>query len=328
MVVVAALLGATACGNRGPRPPPGQTSVTRDGGSAADPEPVVAAELDAGPAVAAGAPSLDCERLPFARDIPIAEASGAVWLPQQDGVIVVVGDSGNHGAYLVLDDADGTVLAKGRLPLDGPGDDLEGLSTDGILLWAITSSGYLRAWRPAGADEKGYQLAVPAYPVEADGACEVDDVNCGHNFEGLCLAAAGRGAAGTPADQVEGCAGYAASKKSGELLCLVREGDRYRLDPTRSLAMSSPEALAACDIGPDGAVWTGDNLFGGTQVRRRHDGATMMARLGDGFPETMAIAPADGGAVIVFRFSDTSGSPSKASRHRCRVIAAPAARPE
>ena len=108
----------------------------------------------------------------------------------------------------------------------------------------------------------------------------------------------------------------------------MRDGDRYRWDPTRSIDVSSKDALAACDFGPDGALWTGDNLFGGNRVQRRYAGTVASAYLGDGFAETMAIAPGEAGSVIVFRFSDLGGSPSLASRYRCRAIASTEAQPE
>lgn len=254
--------------------------------------------------VADPSPSLEaCTRLPFAATLPIAEASGAVWLPRDGGVIVVVADSGHDGDYLVIDDEDGHVLERGKLPLGGRGDDLEGLAADGDELWAITSSGWMRSWvpRPGG----GYTAKVAAYPLEDDGECPIDSVNCGHNFEGLCL---------TAAPLPDGCRGYAAAKADGDLVCLVADGDRWRVDRTRSIHVAPGEVLAACDITADGAVWTGDNFFGATTVRRLVGGkVTATARLGDGFPEAMAIAP-DG---TLFRFSDTGGAPSKAARYRC-----------
>lgn len=270
--------------------------------------------------------ALVCERLPFADDIPIAEASGAVWLPAAGGIVVVVADSGNGGDYLVLDDDDGRVLAAGKVPLGGPGDDLEGLATDGTLLWAITSSGHLRAWSgldgatPAADLGKPLALAIPAYPLDAAEPCKLTQVNCGLNFEGLCLVAPH--ATGTRPPQR--CDGYAASKATGKLLCLVRDGDRYRLDPSRSIVAAAPEALAACEIASDGAVWTGENLFGSNRVQRFAAGIDR-APLGTGFAETMALAPAPNGDTIVFRFSDLGRSPSRASRYRCRGATAAAA---
>ena len=52
-----------------------------------------------------GVPDLaHCERLPFAATLPVPEASGAVWLSRDGGVIMVIGDSGHDGAYVIVDE--------------------------------------------------------------------------------------------------------------------------------------------------------------------------------------------------------------------------------
>lgn len=300
------LLGLASCGRRAAGPEPRHDDDSRPIATAAAP-----AAVDAADAIAAGdGPRLDgCVRQPFAETLPIAEASGAVWLARDGGVVLVVADSGHDGDYLVIDDADGRILERGQLPLGGRGDDLEGLAADrdGTRIWAITSSGWLRAWtaRPDG----GFELVVAAYPIDDDDECPIDAVNCGRNFEGLCLGPTGAGG---------GCAGYAAAKATGDLICLVADGDRWRADPSRTVHATGPEALAACDIAPDGAVWTGDNLFGARLVRRLVGGeVTARASLGDGFPEAMALAP-DG---TLFRFSDTGGAPSRVTKYRCGAAA-------
>lgn len=246
-----------------------------------------------------------CERIPFATTIPIAEASGAVWLP--GGTIVVVSDSGNDGAYVTLDAKDGQLVASGKMPLGGGGDDLEGLATADGMLWAITSSGWMRAWK-LHRSGRGYELVVSAYRIDSEDECAIDAVNCGHNYEGLCLQPAASAALG-------GCAGYAAAKATGDLVCLVADDNgRYVAAPERRVHVSGREALAACDIAADGTIWTGDNLFGRSSVRRVVKGAVVdSASLGTGFPEAMALAP-DG---TIFRFSDTGTGPSSATAYRC-----------
>ncbi len=300
-------LGAVAgCGRKAPgdeppvRPPPADAAVATSTDVA--PEPAVV-----------GTPDLaHCERLPFAASLPVAEASGAVWLSRDGGVVMVIGDSGHHGAFVIVDDDDGRVLEQGKLPLGGPGDDLEGLAAegpDGEMVWAITSSGYVRGWQHKSGS--GFRLAVAAHRIDEDDDCAVDSFNCGRNYEGLCLAPAG-GSGG-------GCAGYAVAKADGDLVCLVRDGEGWRADRARTIDLGTRDATAACDITADGAVWTGDNLFGGTVVRQVAGGKLVAsAPLGEGFPEAMAIAP--GG--IVFRFSDVGGSsPSRAAKYRCAASA-------
>lgn len=271
-------------------------------------------------------PGAACERLPFATSIPVPEASGAAWLHEDGGDrVLVVGDSGRSGAYVEIGAEDGRVLRRGALPLgDGAGDDVEGLATDGQRLWGLTSAGWMRAWVKDG---DGYRLVLGPYPIEHRGPCKMDSVNCGHDFEGLCLRPAGTVGA-------DGCVGYAAAKAEGALYCLtvapapaeddgkgpgprlmlsVREGHHA---PRPLPAITAKGALADCAIASDGAVWTGDNMFGGGTVRRL-DAPAWEGPLGDGFPEAMALAP--GG--IVYRFSDAGGEPSLAGRYRCAAAA-------
>lgn len=289
LLLLVVVLAASGCGRASPDPVP--VPVPSPSPSSPPPSPYVSPDLSS------------CTRLPFAATLPIAEASGAVWLPRDGGVIVVIADSGHDGDYLIIDDEDGQVLERGKLPLGGRGDDLEGLAADGDDLWAITSSGWMRSWvhRPGG----GFSAKVTAYALEDDGECPIDAVNCGHNYEGLCLAAA---------PLADGCRGYAVAKADGDLVCLVAAGDRWQVDRARTFHVTHGDVMAACDITADGAVWTGDNLFGTTTVRRLVGGKVAASgRLGDGFPEAMAIAP-DG---TIYRFSDMGGAPSRVGKYRC-----------
>lgn len=241
-----------------------------------------------------------CERLPFAETLPIAEASGAVLLGDQ---LLVISDSGNDGAYVIVDAETGEVEAQGEIPLGkGASDDVEGLAVapDGVL-WGVTSSGWMRAWT---RDGEGFAL-VDGYALAEPLSCDAESVNCGANLEGLCLA---------PVDG-DGCDGYVAAKDDGHLYCLVRDGARYVADAARSIEVTSPEALADCAFAPDGTVWTGDNLFGGDTVRRVDPAGavTEVGALGVGFPEVITV----GAGGVVYRLSDTSGSPSMASRWKC-----------
>jgi hypothetical protein len=299
--VVAVLAG---CGRKAPGDDP---PVRPPAGDAAMSAGATAADGGAG----GGGELTDCERLPFAETVPVPEASGAQWLARDGGVVMVVGDSGHHGAYAVIAGDDGRVLEHGKLPLGGSGDDLEGLAAeadDGERMWAITSSGWMRGWRRKPG---GFELEVSAHRIDEDDECSVDSVNCGHNYEGLCLVP--RTIDGGQLS--DGCAGYAVAKTDGHLVCLVRDGERWVADRARSIDLGTRDASAACDITPDGAVWTGDNLFGGSTVRRLVGGKVVAsARLGEGFPEAMAIAP--GG--IIYRFSDVGGqTPSRVAKYRC-----------
>jgi len=250
-----------------------------------------------------------CARLPFAETLPIAEASAAVFLA--DGMLVVA-DSGNAGAYVILDPDTGAVRSHGALPLGaGASDDLEGLAVapDGVL-WGVTSSGYLRAWRRDGA---GFALIDGPYGLGARLACEAGSINCGANLEGLCLS--------PKVEPDDGCVGFVASKTDGKLHCLVRDGARLRAEPRVTIAVTDPEALADCAFDPTGdAVWTGGNLFDGglvSKVTGWRDPAdvtvTAIGSLGVGLPEVIAV----GDAGVIYRFSDSGTTPSLAGRWNC-----------
>ena len=247
-----------------------------------------------------------CEEEAFAEVIGVAEASGAVWVEASFGLdahLVVIGDSGTKGAFVVVDEA-GVELGKGALPLGGAGDDLEGLARVGAKYVAITSGGQVHEWRRVAADR--FELGA-VYPV-GEMACR--GVNCGWNFEGLCLAEAG-----------DGCDGYAASKEKGVLVCLELEAGKVRADEGRVIPVAMAEMLTGCDIAPEGdLLYAGNNLFGGNAVKRWsgwRDPATARAeelgRLGPGFGEAIAVGPAG----TVYRFSDMGGAPSRAGKVSC-----------
>lgn len=243
----------------------------------------------------------ECVAIPYQHQLDVAEASGAAWLAGP-GRLLVVSDSGHDGAYVEVDAA-GEVQARGRLPLGTSGDDVEGLALDGDRVWGLTSSGQLLAWQ-RGAD--GYAL-VDGGPLDA--TCGPTTVNCGANYEGLCL---------SPTPLADGCDGYAAAKATGALVCLHRDGRGWKLAAARAYPVTGKGKLADCAIAADGTVWTGDNGFGLGAVRQwgiGADGPTLLGedRLGLGFPEVLAFGPDH----TLYRFSDLGGAPSLATAFRC-----------
>jgi hypothetical protein len=309
-----AVLAVAACNKREPQAVPVARGSGDARGSGSD---------AAGAAAASGE---RCTQMPFAETLPVPEASGAALLPV-DGrdAVVVVADSGNAGAYVVVDPADGSVRERGELPL-GPGasDDVEGLAVrDGALI-GLTSSGSVLRWQRAAGGGR-FELADGPYPI-ADPAtgrsCDPRKVNCGKNYEGICLRSG-------PVSTGE-CAGLAAAKADGALYCVVAaDGPGGRLTATAaSIAVASREMLTGCDLAPDGSAWAGTNLFGASTVYRvtgwaHPDRAVLeeIGQLGPGFPESIAVAapPDDGaGGAIVYRFSDMGGAPSAVAKYRCR----------
>jgi hypothetical protein len=280
----------------------------------------------AGSASPPAAQAMTCDSLPFAESTPVPEASGAAWL-EIDGKLglVIVGDSGNHGAYGVIDPETGATLETGALPLsDEVSDDIEGLSARGDQLIGLTSSGWVLGWRRNG---KGFERAFAPYPLgpidlpdtknndrapRGDGmVCNGRVVNCGRNYEGLCLAPTPRPGAA--------CIGFAASKADGHLYCLTDAGGKLVVHHGRSIAITRPGALSDCAFGDDDRLWVGNNLFdlGNVyEVSHWEDPATAtVARVGAlvvGFPELIA-ARGD----IIYRMSDMGGSPSMMARYRC-----------
>jgi hypothetical protein len=312
-----AVVAWAACSKREPQavPPPQAAQDAR--GSAAP-----GRQLDA----AGSAVGERCTQLPFAETLPVPEASGSALLPVDDrDALVVVADSGNSGAYVVVDPADGSVRERGELPLGhGASDDVEGLAVrDGSLI-GLTSSGSVLRWQRAAGGGR-FELVDGPYPI-ADPAtglsCDPRKVNCGKNYEGICLRSGP-----VPAGE---CAGLAAAKADGALYCVVAaDGPGGRLTATAaSIAVASREMLTGCDLAPDGSVWAGTNLFGASTVYRitgwtHPDRAALeeIGQLGPGFPESIAVAtpPADGGGgTIVYRFSDMGGEPSAVAKYRCR----------
>jgi len=271
------------------------------------------------PAPGSGSATWACDQLPFAASTPIPEASGAAWL---DGKLVVVGDSGNHGAYGIVDPETGATVEQGTLPLGNSIDDLEGLDARDGKLYGLTSPGWILVWRRTAT---GFELVEGPYalgpidlppkggigdkPPAGNGmVCDAAVTNCGRNYEGLCL----RHGPGT-----SDCTGYALSKADGHLYCLtVTEPDgRLAIHRDHAIAVDRPGVVADCAFAADGTLWAGNNLFGMSQVFRVDEvraTVTSIGPLGVGFPEVIA-ARGD----VLYRMSDTGGSPSLMAKFRC-----------
>lgn len=258
-----------------------------------------------------GDSDLRCRGERFADTVPLAEASGAVYVDGDEPYVLVVGDSGTRGAAVRLDPVTGEVLEKLKLPLDGAAsDDVEGLAHRGGTFYGITSSGWMRHWvRRDGR----FELLRDSYPIgaAADGhtCANPKQSNCARNYEGLCVA---------PATDARGCDGYAVAKADGDLHCLrfADDGALLRVDEPRPLQVSVPKVLSGCAYTDDGAILVGANALGGGAVYRVGEGdkVELWGRgIGRGFPEAIAAGPRG----VVYRFSDTGTAPSLANRYTC-----------
>ncbi len=304
-------VGALACS----KSEPAATGVGTSSGSA----------IGGGSGSAAREPT--CEQLGFATTTPVPEASGAAWL-EIDGklALVVISDSGNDGAYGVVDPETGETRETGKLPHGGGGSDLEGIAVRGGHLHVITSPGWIHTYaRVAG----GFELVDKPYPLgpidlagkggglgdqppKGSGmVCAANATNCGRNYEGLCLA---------PAGSTGGCIGFAASKADGHLYCVVEEGGKLVVQYANAIRIARPGVVADCAFTDDGRLLVGSNLFDAGTVYRVGDWQDVatakvekLANLAIGFPETIA-ARAD----VIYRMSDTgSTAPSLMAKYRC-----------
>jgi hypothetical protein len=279
------VVALAACGSATPAAAPG-------------PGPASASASASASAAAAKAADGPCEKLPFPATIPVAEASGAALIGEG---LIVVGDSGNHGEYVIIDPDSGATREQGHLPLpDGVSDDIEGVSSpDGHAIYGLVSDGTLLQW---SRRDKTFAL---------DASSRIGDARDA-NYEGLCL----RPAAAPKPDGA--CDGYAASKADGHLYCL-RGGT---IDPkTAPIAVTRKSSLADCAFTPDGReVLAGGNVFAADMVWRVDPATgakTELGLLGPGNGEV--VLPGPGGTV--WRFSDLNDSPSLAAKYRCPAIA-------
>lgn len=283
-----------------------------------------AASSDAGSAAHAlvAEPGLACKTDPsFPATLPVAEASAAAEVELLPGVreILVVSDSGRSGAALLLRVPAGPTRAI-KLPLDpAASDDIEGLawvtahaSGGGGALYTLTSSGAVRRFVPDG--QGGLRRDQDAYPLgPSPVACpNLHDVNCGRNYEGLCL---------RPRTTSARCAGYAASRASAELECLVFEGDRLAADDLRppmrlGRGLVPAGSLSDCAFGaaagPAAAtLLVTTNVYGGSSTYVVSEPAGALTPIdGLGTLNNEAIAVDRDGAAYLFGDIDSEVSPA------------------
>jgi len=237
----------------------------------------------------------------------------------------VVGDSGNAGDYAVIDPETGATGERGKMPLgDAVTDDLEGLSSRDDKLYGLLAPGWILVWQRRGSTFELVDGAYPLGPIDlpdkghgdkppkSDGmVCPGKKNNCGRNYEGLCLVP--RAHAAGP------CTGFAAAKADGRLYCLVEHAGRLQLDRSISIEITRPGALADCAFSDDGRLFAGSNLFDTASVYRvdgwQDAGSAKVENLGSlglGFPEVIAVK-----GEVIYRMSDTGGSPSLMTKFRC-----------
>jgi outer membrane protein assembly factor BamB len=295
-------------------------------GSAAPPEAGPPAEParppGTGSALEESATPTKCEQLPFAESTPVPEASGAAWMTIDGALaLVVVGDSGNDGAYAVIDPETGATREQGKLPLGTGNDDLEGLAIRDGRLVAVSSSGWIREWKRVA---KGFELVLGPYPLgpidlpdkgtvdrdEPGMVCSERKTNCGRDYEGICLAPIGQ----------RTCLGFVAAKADGTLYCLLERDGKLIVDRSLAIPITGGKRIADCAFSETGVLVVGSNLFDQANVYRvvgwtepAQARVEVIGALGLGFPEVIAMR-----GDILYRFSDTGGAPSLMTKYRCR----------
>jgi hypothetical protein len=281
------------------------------------------ASSDAGAASPPAAPisSLACKSDPsFPATLDVAEASAAAEVELIPGVreILVVSDSGRGGAALAWRIPSGPARAI-RLPLDpAASDDLEGMAWvsahaagGGGALYTLTSSGAVRRFVPDG--QGGLRRDQDAYALgKSPHACtNLRDVNCGRNYEGLCL---------RPRNVSARCAGYAASRASSELDCVVFDGDRLVADELRppmhlGRGLVPAGALSDCAFGAasgpaSATLLVTTNVYGGSSTYAVTEPSGALTPLeGLGTLNNEAVAVDGDGAVLLFGDIDSEVSP-------------------
>ncbi|MBA3458831.1 MAG: hypothetical protein H0T46_02640 [Deltaproteobacteria bacterium] len=270
-----------------------------------------------------------CHQQQYADSSSVPEASGAAWLTIGGKLtLAVVSDSGNGGAYALVDPETGETTESGTLALGESGQDFEGAAGLREQLVTVSSSGWIRAYTHDDA-ARSFTLVGDAYPLGpvdlpdkgTDGntppagngmVCGAKVTNCGRNYEGLCLV--------DEAHRKGACVGFAASKADGHLYCLTEVAGKLVVHHDKAIRITRPGALADCAFAEDGSLWAGSNLFDLANVYAVSgwdDPATakvaVLAPLGVGFPETLAVR-----GDTFYRMSDTGGAPSLLAKYRCK----------
>jgi hypothetical protein len=335
---LAALATAAACGRSEMRPP-GRWSAAANGSAPAPATatapapafapatapafaPATAPAFAPAPATAPAFAPVRCTRdetFPSPWRLPEASAAAEVQLRPGVREILVLGDSGRHGIAMAWSAAGG--MRSLVLPLDdAASDDTEGMAWLSGQLYVLTSSGAVRQFVPDGAGGLrrtggAYRIGPPPLSCRDLGA-----VNCGKNWEGLCL----RG----PTARAR-CAGYAASKKEGALYCVDRDAaGRLSIDPGRppivlSLARLPVEQgiLSDCAFGAAGGpaedvLLVTTNAFGGsvTYVVDETTGRASPLDVATTLSNEAIAVDRDG---ALYAFMDDNGETSMATRFTC-----------
>lgn len=283
---------------------------------ASDADKADAGFADAKPDVPKAPFSCASASFPLALSVPEASASAEVELTTGKREMLVISDSGNAGVSLLVTIPNGPTRGI-TLALDTTiaSDDVEGAAWRDGHLYTLTSSGFARRFSPDG--QGGLTRDQDAYAIGADPYACLDgtDVNCGKNYEGLCLRAS---------SLAHPCAGYAASKAEGKLYCLTLDANAKLVASTTVPAIDlklGADKLSDCAFGTPGGkgeealvVTTNVNNF--SQSYRVEEATGTLKKLPiNSLINNEAIAIDKDGSLYVF--DDNSSKTSTAAKMEC-----------
>lgn len=291
----------------------------RDAAGPSDASTTDAEAADAADAALVDAGPFACENdATYPATVALPEASAATEVELTPGVreMLIVSDSGNAGAALSLPIAGG-VARSFSLALDAAAsDDLEGIAWRGGKLYTLTSSGAVRRFTPNGSG--GLVRDQDAYPLgPVPHACaDLGGINCGRNYEGLCLRSASIDAP---------CAGYAASRADGKLYCLTLDGNGVLAASTIIPPIDTglgTDKLSDCAFGTAGGgaehvLTIAGNVYDLSRSYRIDEASGQKTQLPTAFLLNLeAVALDREGALYTFS-DDNSQNPSPTRRLRC-----------
>jgi hypothetical protein len=284
-----------------------------------------APRLDAGDVLAPGAADAGgphCTLDPsFPSVLAVPEASAAAEVTLLPGVreLLVISDSENHGKALAYALPSGPARPL-TLPLDPKvSDDTEGMSWYRGHLYVLASAGYVERFSADGKggltrDGDAYGLGGAPYTSKSKWLMGTPP-----DFEGLCLR--------SPKARPGRCAGYAASRAYGWLVCLQwsssSSGDRLRVDPDHPrLALDvKKHTLSDCAFGDEDGpakdvLLVATNIFGGSTAYRVDELTGALTPLDvEGTPNDEALAVDHDGNL--YRLMDANSASSPSTRATC-----------
>jgi hypothetical protein len=310
--VLVLAIAASACGRQAPTDAPTRADAALSqpaDATFADTGPVTGMATAALPARDAGVVCTADPSFPSVLDVPEGSAAAEVTLRPGSRELLVVSDSDNRGAAVAY------ALPAGperrlSLPLDPRvSDDIEGIAWYAGHLYALASTGYIERFRPNGKgglarDAPAYGLGGAPYTTNARFLLGTPP-----DFEGLCLRPPGlRGR----------CAGYAASRAYGWLVCLQWSGERLRVDadhPRLALDLRK-HSLSDCAFGDGqgparGVLLVATNIYGGSTVYRVDEDTGALAAIDvEDTANDAAIAIDGDGRLVQVMDANSSTSPS------------------